>query len=187
MSIRTIELILCPEEEERVAAAILDRFEGVRLLDGRPWVDQFTPPVEQEIGQCGPVALIWPSLITPELPVAVASGVVRGPQIGPVIQWVRSRRMDPSDSEPAVPVIRSGRWASSITASDPPGMKQFSDVLWRFFKKNSSNRIIRANPDGRPCSPVVKERKIWVGRATLEKAKRGELLLAADRMRFVPE
>jgi hypothetical protein len=187
VSTRTIQLILCPEEEGRIAAAILGEFEGVRLLDGRPWADSLTPPEEPGLDHCGPVALIWPSLITPVLPVAVVSGVVRGPQIGPVVQWVRSRQAESDAPQSSVPVIQVGRWASSVADIPPSGMKEFSDSLWRLLKGRSSNRLIRATPDGRPDGPVVRERKIWVGLETLEKAKKGELLLAADRIRFIPE
>ena len=187
MPTRTIQLILCPEEEAQIAAAILSEFEGVRLLDGRSWADPLMPPVERRIDCCGPVALIWPSLITPELPVAIVAGVVRGPQVGPVIQWVRSRQAYSDDSQLSVPIIRSGRWASSLADIPPAGMKEFSDSLWKFLKDRSSNKLVRAAPDGHPSAPVVRERAIWVGSATLEKARKGELLLGADRMQVLPE
>ena len=88
-------LLLLPEDEAALPAAVLAEHGEVRILDASgPWASAETPPVRAAITDTG-AAAIWHPGIHPVLPVQVRSnGAVYGPEAGPVVQWVRSRHRD---------------------------------------------------------------------------------------------
>lgn len=179
--IKKVELLLLPEDEVDLAAAIRAQFPRVLFVDNRRWSRLDVPPAYDSIADCGRIAAIWNRAISPTLPAVVRdNGVIDGPQTGPVVQWLRSYVDEDA-------ILQAGRWAASNDpASDGP-MIEFVKEIWKILTKKTTNKLRRAGAIGGPVTPSVSERQFRVGRRALDAVAQGKLILASNRMRLIPE
>lgn len=175
------EILLLPEDETEVVEALRVRFPTIQLVDNRAWQSVDEVPVRASIAECGSMVALWNPDIVPHLPVAVrANGVIDGPQAGSVIQWLRSVRRGGS-------VLDAGRWAATVGAITGPDMAGFVRACWRVLMSLTTNKLVRGGELGRTPQRLGAERGFRVGRLALEKARCGELTLASNQMRLLPE
>lgn len=175
------EVLLLPEDEADVVEALRLHFPAIQLVDNRGWRSADEVPARASIAECGSMVALWNPDIVPHLPVNVrANGVIDGPQTGPVIQWLRSARRDGS-------VLDAGRWAAAVGTTTDPDMAGFVRASWRVLMSLSTNKLVRGGELGRTPQRLGAERGFRVGRLALEEALRGELTLASNQMRLLPE
>ncbi|MFD4602089.1 hypothetical protein ACFWPQ_29180 [Streptomyces sp. NPDC058464] len=178
---RQIQLLLLPEDEDRILQAIRGRYPEVKLIDYVPWADEETPPVRESAADCGTIATIWNPSIHHKLPVYVGSnGAVTGPAVGPVVQWVRSLEKVPG-------TLESGRWAAGFDKERDPEMASFVGSLWRILNRFTTHRMVCTRGAGVDAPPVAPERRFRVGRKAAERALEGSLNLRSGAMYMRPE
>ncbi|MEV6738549.1 hypothetical protein AB0N14_17115 [Streptomyces sp. NPDC051104] len=178
---RQIQLLLLPEDEDRVLRAIQSKHPGVKLLAYVPWVDRGAPPVRESVDECGTIATIWNPALHPRLPVDIGSdGAIVGPGIGPVVQWVRSLEKTPG-------ILESGRWAAGFDKERDPEMANFVGSLWRVLNRFTTNRMVRTRGAGLNAAAVAPERRFRVGEMAAERALEGSLTLRSGAMYMRPE
>ncbi|MFJ5233756.1 hypothetical protein ACIQBJ_28135 [Kitasatospora sp. NPDC088391] len=159
---RVAEIFLTGNDEELLIAAIRSRFQSVGIIDSIPWESGYTPPVRESISDCSKLVSIWNPETHPSLPSEIrTNGKIYGPQIGPVVQWVRSIEGPPG-------VLQVGRWAASVDQSDS-AMKEFVKELWRILALRTS-----------------KEKGFFVGDGALGLANSGMLNLRAGYLQVLP-
>ncbi|MBR7839506.1 hypothetical protein KDL01_39995 [Actinospica durhamensis] len=178
MTTRQAQLLLLPEDEVAIAAAILARYPDVRFIDHVAWDSPSTPPVRESVVACHFGASIWSPRIYPELPVDIRSnGTIMGPQIGPVVQWLRSREVSPG-------VLASGRWAASFTDSSAAAMVEFVGDIWKILFRETFNSLQWA---GATLGRHSLERRFRVGKLAYKDAEEGVLMLKGGQMILRPE
>ncbi|MFF1724714.1 hypothetical protein [Streptomyces sviceus] len=178
---RQIHLLLFPEDEGQVLQAIQEKFSEVKLVANVPWVDERTPPVRDSAGNCGTIATIWNPILHPRLPVGVGpNGIITGPGVGPVVQWVRSL-------EKNIGILECGRWAAGFNKERDPEMAYFVESLWRLLNRFTSNRMVRTRGAGLDAPAVAPERRFRVGEMAAERALQGALTLRAGAMYLRPD
>jgi hypothetical protein len=112
----------------------------IRFIDDNVW-DSPQPTLAESIAACKThFAFIWnPSLIR-QLPVVRrGDGRYEGPNSGPVIQYVRSLKVDG--------LLRSGRIAAGFDDVDE-SMLDFANVVWQVLGKVANPRLVTL--DGEP-------------------------------------
>jgi hypothetical protein len=177
MTTKQAQLLLLPEDEVAVAAAILARYPDVKFIDHVAWGSPSMPPVRELVIACHGGASIWSPRIYPNLPVDVRSnGTIMGPQIGPVVQWLRSKEEPPGALSP-------GRWAASYSDSSELAMVKFIGDIWRILFRETPNSLELVNVASGQCSP---ERRYRVGKHAYELAEEGALVLMGGRMALRP-
>jgi len=175
------ELLLLPEDELELAGAIQALFPAVRFVDNRRWEAVDSPPSHSSILECSRTAAIWNPDIFPKLPTSVReNGVIDGPQAGPVVQWLRSF-IDHNGN------LQAGRWAASNDAETEGEMVAFAQSIWKLLMKQTTNKLRRGGSLGFPPQPNIAERQFRVGRRALQAALNGEIVLASNQMRLLPE
>ena len=173
---RVAEILLAPEDEAEIFAAARERFPELQVIDSVPWASADEPAVRESPVQCGFVASLWNPSIHPHLPSEVRTdGKVYGPQVGPVVQWIRSLEKTPG-------VLQGGRWAASFPSTDH-AMAEFVKSLWTVLTEHTSTDLARPGARGGDPEP---ERGFLVGRSALERARRGELSLRVGYLQLVP-
>jgi len=178
---KRIEVLLLPVDEKRIEQAILDQFPGVKLLDNGEWSSVSEPPVRSSITKCGKFAAIWNPKVMPALtPTVRANGVIDGPQVGPVVQWIRCQARTPN-------ILDAGRWAASNDTDHEPEMVGFVQAVWKILMRQTTNKLVRAGSLDFPPQRNVIERGFRVGPEALRRAQSGELVLASNSMRLLPE
>lgn len=171
-------VLLLPQDEEEVLAALRHSRPGVQILDGSvPWVSADSPPVCTSIAETGTIASIWNPEIFPTLPVEVRSnGSIRGPQAGPVVQWMRSPVRDGGRLE-------AGRWAATMDDNIAPEMIAFIRDIWKVLFRLTGNDLARL--DLRSGDAILQP-KYRVGPAALQLARSGDIELYDGQMKLVP-
>ncbi|MGI5236691.1 hypothetical protein [Dactylosporangium sp. CA-139066] len=101
------------------------------------------------------------------------TGVVDGPAVGPVIQWLRCRLDDSG-------VLHAGRWAASFNTD----MTRFVADMWRIVVKKTTNALVRAGSIDGPVCRNAAERRFHVGQHAMALATSGVITLASNRMRL---
>jgi len=173
--------LLTKDDEAGLAQAIANRVPEVKLLDFGGWQASDRPPVCDSVLRCGPIVSIWNPLIVPSLPTGLRSdGRVVGPQIGPVIQWLRS-----PDSENHE--LQSGRLAASYDESSPREMVTFIELVWKALSSVTDNKLVRASGGPGELKMLGAERRFRLGSNARSLASTGSLVLLSGRMRLVPE
>ncbi|MEZ0090235.1 hypothetical protein [Streptacidiphilus sp. EB129] len=178
--VRQVALLLLPQDERAVADAIMERYPAVKFLDSRPWEAESVPPIVGSINSSGSSLAIWNPEIHPVLPVDTRpNGIIMGPQIGPVVQWLRSCEI-PSGS------LNSGRWAATIGNGQSPEMSEFIKGIWDILMKLTRNELERLKKGSSNEDSVVSESRFRIGPMALERAMRGELKLVSGGMILRP-
>lgn len=133
-------VLLLPEDEVAVQAAILEACPGVRIIDAEaPWPGATTskPPVRDSVLDVERRALLWDPEIHPRLPQPRFSGLaVRSPQAGRVVQWRRSRCSDDD-------VLASGMFLAVVWEGMDPRMLTVTSSVWRAVLEHTSNHLVR--------------------------------------------
>ncbi|NUP46600.1 MAG: hypothetical protein HOW97_04710, partial [Catenulispora sp.] len=177
---KQIQLLLTPNDEEDLLAAVRRRFPEIRVLQGNGWTADGAPPVRAGVAECGQVALLWDPEINPDLPVAVSTtGRVDGPQIGPVVQWIRSRGFETGS-------LDAGRWAASVDPDKAPRMHTAVSGLWRIAKQVLTNDLILARSHGPDPAQWKAERGFWAGPEAVSLARAGKLTLRSGMLMLMP-
>jgi len=179
--VKRSELLLLPGDESELAGAIQMQFPSVRFIDNRGWESIDSYPSHESILECSRTAAIWSPDISPVLPVSVReNGAIDGPQTGPVVQWLRSF-IDHDGN------LQAGRWAASGDPEKDGEMIAFAQSIWKLLMRQTTNKLRRGGSLGFPPQPNVAERQFRVGRRALEAALSGEIVLASNQMRLLPE
>ncbi|MEU0880785.1 hypothetical protein ABZ345_19450 [Lentzea sp. NPDC005914] len=136
----TATILLLPEDEAALQAAIVTAYPGVRLIDAyAPWPGMTTskPPVRASVLDIERRAPLWDPEIHPRLPQPRFSGLaVRSPQAGRVVQWRRSRCLDDG-------VLTSGMFLAVTWDGMDPRMVTLMSVVWRALLRATSNYLVR--------------------------------------------
>lgn len=174
-------VLLTQEDEIKLAQALVAKFPEVKFLDFQKWSDADAPPVCESVTDCGPTISIWNPLIYPILPTGSRSnGKISGPQIGPVIQWLRSREVRSGE-------LQSGRLAASYSESTPAQMVDFVQSIWRILFRETSNKLVRVSLNADGVNVLAEERRFRVGAHAQEDALAGSLMLVSAQMKLMPE
>ncbi|GAA2753358.1 hypothetical protein [Kitasatospora cinereorecta] len=159
---RVAEIFLTADDEELLISAIKSRFQSMRIIDSIPWERCDLPSTRESIADCGKLVSIWNSDAHPVLPSEIrTNGKIYGPQVGPVVQWVRSIEGSPG-------VLQVGRWAASVEKADA-AMKGFVKELWRLLTLHTS-----------------REKGFFIGEGALALANSGKLSLRAGYLHVLP-
>ncbi|MFJ8062123.1 hypothetical protein [Streptomyces sp. NPDC096142] len=178
--VRQVALLLLPQDEQAVVEAIIERYPAVKFLESRPWEAESVPPIVGSINSSGSSLAIWNSKIHPTLPVDIRpNGNIMGPQIGPVVQWLRSREI-PSGS------LNAGRWAATVGNGQSPEMSDFIKGIWDVLMKLTRNELERLKKGSYNEDSVVSESRFRIGPMALERAMCGELKLVSGGMILRP-
>ncbi|GAA2797041.1 hypothetical protein GCM10010441_22790 [Kitasatospora paracochleata] len=114
------------------------------------------------MADCGKLVSIWNSDTHPVLPSEIrTNGKIYGPQVGPVVQWVRSVEGPPG-------ALQVGRWAASVDQADA-SMAGFVKELWRLLTLHT-----------------FREKGFFIGEGALALANSGEINLHAGYLRVLP-
>lgn len=174
-------ILLTRDDEFELAQAITAQVPEVKFLDFDGWRVADRPPVCKSILDCGSIVSIWNPLVVPILPVGLrGDGKVLGPQIGPVIQWLRC-------SESGSRELRSGRLAASYDESTPRQMITFIEQVWKVLLRVTTNKLQRVQERAGEVKTVGSERRFRLGSNAKSLASRGSLTLLSGKMRLVPE
>lgn len=86
-----LQFFLNDEDENKLSEMIKTEFKDSVFVDGSTW-DSALPNIKGSLLECDErIVYIWDRSIISELPcVQLADGRYRGPQVGPVIQMIRS-------------------------------------------------------------------------------------------------
>lgn len=165
-------VLLLPEDEVAVQAAITAAHPDVRILDSGPWQDADTPPVLGSITEVRTFAYLWPTGLHPVLPTHVRSnGVVWGSQTGMVVQWNRGRLQDGTLN------------AGSFGVAFEPDLEDFVKSVWRILFRLTTNDLVRHH---KPTGEHVRMPKFRIGVHALAEARAGRLTLMADALVLHP-
>jgi hypothetical protein len=133
-------ILLLPEDEVALQAAILAACPGVRIIDAHghwPGMTTSRPPVRDSVLEVGQRALLWDPEIHPRLPQPRFSGSsARSPQAGRVIQWRRSLCSDDA-------VLHSGLFVAVLWHDMDPRMITLTSSVWRAVLRHTSNYLVR--------------------------------------------
>jgi hypothetical protein len=178
--LKRTEVLLLPSDEALIEDALRETYPQVCFIDQNAWENVEVPPVRRSIRDCGWNAAIWNPGVAPvvrgtERP----NGVVDGPQVGPVIQWLRNRRRDER--------LEAGSWAASVDSGRDPEMEDFAKGAWRILQKHTSNRLVSGGSFSRATAIGPPVRSFRVGPAAMSAAREGNLELASNQARLLPE
>jgi hypothetical protein len=110
-------------------------YPRVCFIDQSAWESIEVPPVRTSIQDCGGNAAIWNPEVAPTVRGAERpNGRVDGPQVGPVIQWLRSQCRDGR--------LQAGSWAASVDPVLDPRMEAFARDAWKILQRLTSNKLI---------------------------------------------
>jgi len=176
---RRISLLMLPEDEEDLVAAVRARFPEMVLIPSYFWPTH-QPPVTTRLADCEQMAFLWDPTICPTLPTHVrANGAIAGPMVGPVIQWLRCKRGRFNE-------LQVGSLGASADRIRDPQMTRRIAAVWRIVKKHTSNNLRLAGPIEEPPTPDQAIRDTWIGAHALAAARAGDLALADIRVRLLP-
>ncbi|MFK0250068.1 hypothetical protein ACIQUM_35665 [Amycolatopsis azurea] len=178
---KSTEILLLPADELLICEQIKIEFPDVEFVDERAWKSPTDPPIRNTVLECSLTATIWPTKIYPELSTSVReNGVIDGPQVGQVIQWLRS-------AVDSAGTLRSGRWAASNSISRDPDMVSLVKDLWKLLYRLTDNKLIRVPRVAGTASVGVPERRCRIGPHALSAAREGQVALAMSSLILVPE
>src|SRR5690242_10138444 len=177
--IKRTELLLLPDDEKRIEIAVKRIYPNVRFIDQLQWLDPAVPPARDSILECSEVAVIWNPDIVRELRGSKrVNGRIDGPQVGPVIQWLRSRL--------AQGRLEAGSWAASNDPKVEAEMVAFVKEVWKVMHRETSNKLTSGGSFGRKIVAGPPVRTFRVGPAALQAAARGDFELASNMSRLLP-
>lgn len=172
-----ISFFMSERDEVAIAEAVVLALPEVRLVDDWSWEAVDCPPIRDSPLDCKRAIGIWHSGIMPKLAgVARANGTIDAPSGGPVVQWLRCRRVNDD--------LQHGRWAA-IYDSENQEVVKYVRALWRVLRNETTDRLKRTSAVNGPDFPS--ERRFRVGWDAFESAKRGEFALKADALTLAPE
>lgn len=178
--IRRTEVLLLPSDETLIEDAVRKTYPNVFFIDQGAWESVEVPPVCMSIQDCGGNAAIWNPGVAPEIRgIARPNGRVDGPQVGPVIQWLRSECREGR--------LQAGSWAASVDPERNPDMEAFAKDVWNILQRLTSNKLVSGGSFGRAVVIGPPVRSFRVGPAALNAAREGELELASNQARLLPE
>lgn len=178
--IKRTEVLLLPSDESLIEDALRKLYPRVCFIDQRGWESVDIPPVRVSIQDCGADAAIWNPAVAPDVRgLARANGVIDGPQVGPVIQWLRSHTADGR--------LEAGSWAASVDPDQNPAMAAYVRDAWNVLRKLTTNKLVGGGWVGRTVAAGPPVRTFRAGPAALRAAKNGELELASNEARLLPE
>lgn len=173
---RVVEILLSGQDEEELLRTARARFPSVRVLDSVPWASPENPPIRGSLRECSGLVTVWNPELHPVLPSrARSNGTIHGPQIGPVIQWIRSVESPPG-------VLQAGRWAASVNNSDKP-MIAFIKDIWKVLLSETSNALARRSIGS---DELIPDDDFLIGRDALSRAQFGELQLKSGFLQLYP-
>ncbi|MGW0433767.1 hypothetical protein ACWDV4_14665 [Micromonospora sp. NPDC003197] len=172
-----ISFFLTQEDEVNLTDEIRKQLPEVRLVDEWRWVDPTWPPVRESPADCGGAIGIWNTVIAPELTGVVrANGKVDGPNVGPVVQWLRCRLVDGR--------LNAGRWAAAYDSADKENAA-YVRKLWRMLNSKTRNDLRRVSGD--LSMGAIEERRFRVGNVAYRGALNGKFALVVDQLILAPE
>jgi hypothetical protein len=178
--IKRTEVLLLPSDETLIEDALRKTYPRVCFIDQSAWERVEIPPVRGSIQDCGENAAIWNPDVAPEIwGTARQNGRVDGPQVGPVIQWLRSRCRNGR--------LEAGSWAVSVDPRRNPEMEAFAKDAWKILQGLTSNKLVSGGSFSRAVMIGRPVRSFRVGPAALSAAQGGKLELASNQARLLPE
>jgi hypothetical protein len=172
-------ILLLPDDEALIEDTLKKEFPQVCFIDQRAWVSVDAPPVRTSIQNCSDIAAIWNPAVAPEVRgMKRSNGSVHGPQVGPVLQWLRSQRGEGQ--------LQAGSWAASVDPVLEPEMEAFARAAWRTLRRLTSNDLISGGWLTRAVVTGPPVRRFRVGAAALSAARNGELELGSNQARLLP-
>lgn len=178
--LKRTEVLLLPSDEMLIEDALRKAHPRVCFIDQSAWEAVEVPPVRLSILDCSDNATIWNPEVAPEVRgFKRPNGRVDGPQVGPVIQWLRSRLRDGR--------LQAGSWAASVDPERDPQMEAFAKNAWRILQRLTSNRLVSGGSFARAVVIGPPVRAFRVGPAALSAARNGEFELASIQARLLPE
>jgi hypothetical protein len=173
------EVLLLPSDEALIEDSLRRLHPRVCFLDQDAWESVDAPPVRMSIDECGDVAAIWnPETASEVRGIERANGRIDGPQVGPVIQWLRSRLRNSR--------LEAGSWAASVDPERHPDMAAFARDAWKILQKVTSNKLVSGGSFSRAVVIGPPVRSFRVGPAALSAARAGEIELASNQARLLP-
>ena len=173
---RQILFFLTREDEQAVAAKVVDRLPAVRFIDEWHWEDVDSPPVRASLLECDRMVEMWPSDIVPSIRgVARQNGTIDGPDLDAIVQWRRCWQVGNE--------LKAGRWAIKSDPTDK-AIARFLRTLWAVMEESTDNRLVRTSGD---LTTDRTERRFRIGEEACARASRGEITLVADRLTLAPE
>jgi hypothetical protein len=180
MLFKRTEVLLLPSDEISIENALRKVYPRVCYVDQAAWQRVDDPPIRLSIQDCGPNAAIWNQEVTREIRGTMRSnGRIDGPQVGPVIQWLRSERRDGR--------LEAGSWAASVDPKSNPAMEAFAKGAWKILRRLTSDRLVSGGSFSHAAVRGGPVRIFRVGPAALRSALDGELELASNQARLLPE
>jgi hypothetical protein len=177
---KQVLVFLTVDDEVAVSRGIAEIVPDVKFLDFSAWSAVDEPPVRDSVLDCGSIVSIWNPCIVPNLPATVRSdGKVMGPQIGPVLQWVRCKQSPLGE-------LRSGRLAASYDRESLQ-MAAFVQQVWKVLLRKTENKLQRVQQSADGLTAIGPERRLRIGPNAESLASTGALKLLSGALRVVPE
>lgn len=145
-----VQFFLDGSDEQFISTEMVLMYPDLIFIDGSVW--ESSPVVKPSISDCeSGLVYIWDRSIVSEVPSVVApGGMRRGPQVGPVIQVVRS--VIKSDAD----LLCSGSFAHSTM----PGLEELDSryrALCGILKARSSRKVYLVD---KSCGSLVSDKAI---------------------------
>lgn len=136
--VRLASLVLLPEDEVALQAALAEVRPGLRFVDGTaPWPPRTEPPVRGSVLEIDTLVTLWDSEALPQLPrLRRGDTPLKGMQAGKVVQWTRG-------SQSADDVLTAGWWAAVLKDGQDPQHVAFIDAMWRAMLRFTTNYLVR--------------------------------------------
>ncbi|KJK49385.1 hypothetical protein UK23_13865 [Lentzea aerocolonigenes] len=174
---RMATVLLLPQDEAALQAAIVAAWPSTRIIDGRaPWPAQTTsrPPVRDSVLDVERNAFLWDPEIHPRLPTPRFTGYARrAPQAGRVVEWRRSLCTDG--------VLASGMISAVVWDDMDPRMIAFISAVWRAVVEHTSNNLVRWI-EGTGQEQLMRASR--VGHHALAAARAGEICLGTTEEKW---
>jgi len=172
-------LLLLPEDELAVQAAIVAEHPSVRLVDARsPWPAMTTsrPPVRDSVLDIERSVLIWDPSIHPRLPRPRFTGLARrSPLAGRVVWLDRGTYVDC--------VLTASGISAVLWDGMKPEMVSLFSTVWRAVLQGTSRYLVRW------VEGTGQEQRIFgwrVGHPALAAASEGRISLGDESLRVYP-
>lgn len=172
-------LMLLPEDEVALQAAVLAEHPGVRIVDQRaPWPAMTTcrPPVRDSVLDVEHTALLWNPEIHPRLPQPrLTAPPRRSPHAGRVVAWRRGTCTDG--------VLASTTISAVVWDGMKPEMVALLSTVWRAVLHGTTRHVVRW------VEGTGQEQRAWgirVGYHALAAAREGRISLDEGKMRVYP-
>lgn len=175
---RAANLLLLPEDEVALQAALTEERAGLKIVDGTaPWPAKTEPPVRDSVLEVGTLATLWDPEVLPALPrLRRGDTPNKGMQAGKVVQWKRGGLS-------ADDVLGPGMWTAVLKDGQDPALVAFIDSMWRVLLRFTTDYLVRWIPS------TGVEQRAWgfhTGPHAFAAARNGEITLESGFGRLYP-